>query len=119
MAKKTPKNEANTSKKMNSELEVPVISADDKAAPQKKSKKTAKSKSDKPNIFKRMWKGIKGVWSELKKVTWPGGKDVVKNTAVVLTVVVAFFLVLLIIDYVLSGIFGLIVSGEWTYMFIK
>lgn len=119
MAKKTPKNEANTSKKMNSELEVPVISADDKAAPQKKSKKTPKAKSDKPNIFKRMWKGIKGVWSELKKVTWPGGKDVLKNTAVVLTVVVVFFVVLLIIDYVLAGIFGLIASGEWKYMFIN
>jgi preprotein translocase subunit SecE len=66
-----------------------------------------------------MGKGIKGVISELKKVTWPKGKDVVKSTAIVLVVVVAFFLVLFAIDYVLSGILSLIVSGEWSFIFIS
>ena len=73
-------------------------------------------KSDKPNIFKRMWKGIKGIFSELKKVTWPKGKEVGSNTVVVLVVVVLFFVVLFVIDYVLTGLLGLTTSGQWTHL---
>ncbi len=106
-------------KKMNSELAVPVETAQNNAAPAKKTNKKNTNNDKKPNIFKRMWKGIKGVISELKKVTWPKGKDVLKSTAIVLVVVVAFFLVLFAIDYVLSGILSLIVSGEWAFVFIS
>ena len=126
MAKKTPDNnsvpgasEDKMRGRMRGELDKPVVLEEN--APQadqsadKKVKKTAKSaKSDKPNIFKRMWKGLKGVISELKKVTWPKGKDVVKSTAVVLVVVIAFFVVLFGIDYVLSGLSHLVVDGTWT-----
>ena len=63
-----------------------------------------------------MWKGIKGVISELKKVTWPKGKDVAKSTAVVLVVVVVFFVVLFVIDYALSGLSSLVVSGDWVHI---
>ncbi len=80
-----------------------------------KAKKSNK-KSDKPNIFKRMWKGIKGIFSELKKVTWPKGKEVGSNTVVVLVVVVLFFVVLFVIDYVLTGLLGLTTSGHWTHL---
>ena len=127
MAKKTP---GNDSKSLSSEgkmrgrvpgeLDKPVAyeetnASQQNAAQDKKVKKTAKaSKSDKPNIFKRMWKGLKGIVSELKKVTWPKGKDVVKSTAVVLVVVVVFFVVLFGIDYVLSGLSNLVVGGTWT-----
>lgn len=126
MAKKTPDNnsipgaaaDGRTSKRMSGELSKPEIYEDapqQNAPAEKKAKKTAKSaKSDKPNIFKRMWKGIKGVISELKKVTWPKGKDVAKSTAVVLVVVIAFFVVLFGIDYVLSGLSHLVVDGTWT-----
>ncbi len=88
----------------------------EKAAP--KAKKNAKKTSDKPNIFKRMWKGIKGIFSELKKVTWPKGKEVGSNTAVVLVVVVLFFVVLFIIDYVLTGLLGVITTDThtWTHL---
>ena len=125
MAKKTPDNnsipgagaDGRMSRKMSGELEKPVAyeEAPRESAPaNKKVKKTAKSaKSDKPNIFKRMWKGIKGVVSELKKVTWPKGKDVAKSTAVVLVVVIVFFVVLFGIDYVLSGLSSLVVDGTW------
>ncbi len=65
-----------------------------------------------------MGKGLKGVFSELKKVSWTNGKDVVKNTAVVLVVVVLFFIALFGIDYVLSGLLGLITDGKWTTIFI-
>ncbi|MDE5601624.1 MAG: preprotein translocase subunit SecE [Clostridia bacterium] len=64
-----------------------------------------------------MLKGIKGVFSELKKVTWPKGKEVGSSTAVVLVVVVLFFVVLFVIDYVLGGIMGLVTTGEWTKVF--
>lgn len=121
MAKKTPDNNSVpengvSGKRMNGELEKPVIYDEPaQAAPaEKKAKKTAKTaKSDKPNIFKRIWKWLKGIISELKKVTWPKGKDVAKSTAVVLVVVVAFFIVLFGIDYVLMGLMNLVVGGTW------
>ncbi len=94
-----------------------AVAVDSKKAEPKKNKKPKKN-PDKPNIFKRMWKGLKGIFSELKKVTWPTGKNVVKSTAVVLVVVVAFFVVLFGIDYVLSGLLSLIVNGEWAFVFI-
>ncbi len=86
-----------------------------KAAP--KAKKNASKTSDKkPNIFKRMGKGIKSIFSELKKVIWPKGKEVGSNTAVVLVVVVLFFVILFVIDYVLTGLLGLTTSGHWTHL---
>ncbi len=112
--------------KLNGELEKPVVSSVDDSsaanpASDKKAKKakTAQKNPDKPNIFKRMGKGIKGIVSELKKVTWPKGKDVAKSTAVVLVVVIAFFIVLFGIDYVLTGLFNLVVKGQWAFIFIS
>ena len=66
-------------------------------------------------------KGIKGIISELKKVTWPKGKEVGKNTVVVLTVVVLFFVILFAIDYVLGGIFHVLITedSQWAFIFIK
>ena len=62
-----------------------------KKAVSKKTKKTNKKTAKKPNIFVRMWKGIKGTFSELKKVSWPKAKDVLKSSVVVLSVVFLFF----------------------------
>lgn len=132
MAKKTPQVTENNvapqegsvrskkSKMLQAELQAPAVETKDSkgaSTDSKPSKKVAK-KSDKPNIFKRIWKAIKGVISEMKKVTWPKGKDVVKSTAVVLVVVVVFFVILFGIDYVLAGILSLIVSGQWATVFI-
>jgi len=124
MSKKMPKTETTTAEATKSDIQFGKASVNvDSNNGSKSSKKAVdkskdKKKSDKPNIFQRMGKGIKGIVSELKKVSWPKGKDVVKNTAVVLTVVVAFFVVLFIIDYILSGLLGLITTGEWATMFI-
>lgn len=132
MAKKKPNNQSSTVDTAQQETKVqevqPVVVTDEKAAVNvdsqnepKKAKKTANksnAKEKKPNPFKRFGKWCKGVFSELKKVTWLKGKDVAKNTAVVLTVVVLFFVVLLIIDYVLAGLFGLVRDGKWTTIFI-
>ena len=126
MAKKTPKNQPSTV-----ETSAPVV-AEETQAPEKaavnvdsnnelkKAKKSAKKPvaDKKPNPFQRFGRWLKGVFSELKKVTWLKGKDVAKNTAVVLTVVVLFFVVLFVIDYVLAGLLGLIVNKSWTTIFI-
>lgn len=124
MAKKKGDNSELTATdvKMTGELEKPVATAEPSPAESQKSssvkgKKSAAKKSDKPNIFQRMGKGIKGVVSELKKVTWPKGKDVAKSTAVVVVVVVAFFVILFGVDYVLTGLYGLVTSGDWTRLF--
>ncbi len=116
MANKKPKNETSNYDEMKQQQKA-AVNVDSNNTP-KKAKKTVKKNSDKPNIFKRMWKGIKGIFSELKKVTWTKGKEVGSNTAVVLVVVVLFFVALFIIDYVLSGIFGLITNDKWTTIFI-
>jgi len=126
MAKKMPKTDTSTIEETKTEEKKDFgkasVNVDSKNG-SKSNKKVAdknnsKKKSDKPNIFQKIGKGIKGIFSELKKVTWPKGKDVLSNTAVVLTVVVVFFVVLFIIDYVLSGLLGVITTGKWATMFI-
>ena len=126
MAKKTPKNQPapveETTPEVVEETPAPekaAVNVDSKEEPKKAKKAAKKPVADKkPNPFQRFGRWLKGVFSELKKVTWLKGKDVAKNTAVVLTVVVLFFVVLFVIDYVLAGLLGLIVNGKWTTMFI-
>ena len=124
MAKKTPKNQTSTQETTNNTAQVEVqkaaVNVDSKNESSKAKKSAnAKKSSDKPIIFKRMGKGIKGIVSELKKVTWPKSKEVGKNTAVVLTVVVLFFVILFALDYVLGGLFGLVTDGKWATIFIS
>ena len=104
--------------KNNSELAVSVDTAKNAAPAKKTNKKGSNNGEKKPNIFKRIGKGFKGIISELKKVTWPKGKEVAKSTAIVLVVVVLFFVVLFGIDYVLAGLLSLITTGEWATIFI-
>lgn len=124
MAKKTPKTQTSTEETTNNaaqqEVQKAAVNVDSKNE-SSKAKKFANNKKNtekKPNIFKRMGKGIKGIVSELKKVTWPKGKEVGKNTAVVLTVVVLFFVILFALDCVLGGLFGLVTDGKWATIFI-
>ena len=49
--------------------------------------------------------------SELKKVTWPSFSKVVKQTAVVLGVVIFFMVILFGIDRLLSWLFSLLVNA--------
>ncbi len=124
MAKKTPKTQTSTEETTNNAAQVEVqkaavnVDSKNESSKAKKSANNKKNAEKKPNIFKRMGKGIKGIVSELKKVTWPKGKEVGKNTAVVLTVVVLFFVILFALDYVLGGLFGLVTDGKWATIFI-
>ena len=84
----------------------------------KNDKDKKKQKEKKPNIFVRMGKGLKATGSELKRVTWSKPKEVFSNSLVVLVVVLLFFLILLLMDYVLVGLFSLIVKGKWVHLFL-
>lgn len=64
----------------------------------------------KPNIFVRMGRKIKEVFSELKKVTWPSFGKVVKSTGAVLAVVIAFLVVFGAINSGLGALLDLITS---------
>ena len=44
-------------------------------------------KAKKPNVFRRLGSFFAKSWSELKKVSWPSAKTVMKNTGIVLLVV--------------------------------
>ena len=68
----------------------------------------AKTAAKKPNIFVRMGRKIKEVFSELKKVTWPSFGKVVKATGVVISVVVIFLIVFTTINFGLSSLLDLV-----------
>ena len=69
-------------------------------------KNSAKNKKD--NIFKKIGKKFKEVFSELKKVSWPSFKTVVKNTGIVLGIVTLFLVVITLMDLGLGELFKLI-----------
>lgn len=73
---------------------------------QQKVKKDKKNK--KPNVFKRMGMKIKDVFSELKKVSWPTFPKVVKQTGIVLVVVLLFLIVITAFDYGLLQLLKLV-----------
>ena len=70
----------------------------------------AKSAEKKPNIFVRMGRKLKEVFSELKKVTWPTFGKVVKAPGVGLVVVVIFLVIFGAINYGLGELLKLITS---------
>lgn len=95
----------------------PDTSSVSKAATEKKAKQAKKAdktgKKPRRNIFKSIGKGIKGIISELKKVTWPKGKSVFSSTGIVIFVVVLFLVVLFAMDYVLFGLLSLLMGNGW------
>ena len=67
---------------------------------QKKAKAPAK-KEKKPGRIARWFKDMKG---ELKKVTWPSGKDTMKNVLIVLGCVVVVGICIWVFDLVAKGV---------------
>ena len=80
-----------------------------------KDNKVNEKKDKKPNVFVRMGRWFKnkfsGMWSELKKVTWPSFGKVVKQTGMVLAVVLFFLVVISLFDTGLSALLRLIVPA--------
>ena len=75
--------------------------------PQANVKKT-KKKDKKPNFFSRMGSKIKDIFSELKKVSWPTFPKVIKQTGVVIVVVLVFLVVIAAFDFGLGQLLKLI-----------
>ena len=81
---------------------------EEKALSSKGDSKNASAKNKKDNIFKKIGKKFKEVFSELKKVSWPDVKTVIKNTGIVLGVVAIFLVVITLIDLGFGELFKLI-----------
>ena len=82
-----------------------------------KAKKAGAPKVKKGNIFKRMGKAIAGFFKdfkgEMKKITWPGAKMVLKSTLVVIVAIAIIGVVVFAVDLGLSkGINGIKGLGE-------
>ena len=65
-------------------------------------------KAKKPNIFRRLGSFFVKSWSELKKVSWPSFKTVLKNTGIVLLVVLFFAVVIGVFDYAIVWLLSLL-----------
>ena len=81
-------------------------SVDEAAVSQKTEKKSNKSAVKRDNFFVRVWKRIvkfvKDTVGELKKVYWTPKDELIKNTKLVVITVVAFGVVIAIVDTVSS-----------------
>ncbi len=85
------------------------VATSETAKKQKDVKKINKNK--KPGIFKRLGAKIKDVFSELKKVNWPTFPKIVKQTGVVLVVVLIFLVVISAFDFGLLQLLKLVSPG--------
>ncbi|MBQ9070454.1 MAG: preprotein translocase subunit SecE [Clostridia bacterium] len=100
---------------MSNELNKDTVEVTEEATlpAEKKSKKNAPKKE---NFFKRIWKKFvklcKDTVGEMKKVVWTPKAELSKNTKLVIVTVIAFSLVIAIIDlacsYLINGVAGLI-----------
>ena len=79
-----------------------------KGAKPEKAVQNPVKKDKKPGFFKRMGLKIKEIFSELKKVEWPTFSKVVKQTGVVIAVVVLFLVVITAFDYGLLQLLKLV-----------
>lgn len=71
----------------------------------------AKETEKKSNVFVRMGRKIKEVFSELKRVTWPSFGKVVKATGVVLVVVLIFTVIITGINFGLQKLLELLTNA--------
>lgn len=82
-------------------------SVQEEAVQPKKSDKVQKS-NKKPGFFSRVSKWFRELRSEAKKVVWPNGKQVVKNTLVVIVVAIAVCVLVTVLDVVFGSVRDLI-----------
>ncbi|MDE6589009.1 MAG: preprotein translocase subunit SecE [Oscillospiraceae bacterium] len=69
----------------------------------KKAKAAKKKDADKPNRVLRWLKDLRG---ELKKVTWPSAKDVMKNVGIVIMCVLIVGVCIWVFDYLAHAVVG-------------
>lgn len=91
---------------------------------QAKKTPTSKEKKEKKPFFlvrfcKWIWRNVVSIFSELKKVHWPTFKQVMKNTGIVLGIVVLFGIFLLGVWILFGLLHYLLVNGSlngWTVL---
>ena len=64
----------------------------------------------KPGFFKRIGSWFSRSWAEIKKVSWPTPKQVIKNLGIVLVVVLVFLIAVGSVDLLFSWLLGLLTS---------
>ena len=84
--------------------------AEKKAVAKTTDKKAAAKKSDSGKKRFNLVKTFKDMWAELKKVTWPSRKDLIRQSTVVIMFVLILTVVVGLMDYVLSNLLRLIIS---------
>lgn len=70
----------------------------------------AQTNAKKPGLFKRLGNFFVKSWSELKKVSWPSFKTVLKNTGIVFLVVLFFTAIILLSDWGFLSLMSLLHS---------
>ncbi len=63
------------------------------------------------NFFKRIGRFFKNMWHELKKVTWPSGKDVLNYSLVVFVFMLIMGVIIGLIDFGSGALIDLIVKA--------
>ncbi len=76
--------------------------AEKKDMTEQETKKPESVKEKKPSLGKRISAFFKDYKSEFKKITWSSKKDVIRNTAVVLAIVVVAAIVVSVLDVAFS-----------------
>ena len=79
--------------------------------PDKREKKTKKKDPNKRGFFERIGKWFKDAFAELKKVTWPTFPKTMKQTGVVLGVVLFFLILLFGFDLGLRQLYNLLFTN--------
>ncbi|WKY47203.1 preprotein translocase subunit SecE [Eubacteriaceae bacterium ES3] len=80
------------------------------AKSEKKSSKKSVDKNKKPNIFQQLVAFLKGVYSELKKVTWLNRQELAQKTGLVAGIVAIFTLLVWIVDTGLGALAALFLN---------
>ena len=84
-----------------------------KIANAEKEKTSKKPKKNKKNIFKAIARFFKDLKGEVKKITWPAGKEVVKGTLITLACIAVIGVAVFLVDLGLtSGIDALREAAE-------
>lgn len=118
MAKNNQKSKANLKAEETQQIEevsveesesVAEETAVEEVAEKKASKKEKKQKPVKTKVSKEPKRSkFKEIFSELKKVSWPSFGKTMKNTGMVLSIVLIFGVVVLGFDTLISWLFGLL-----------
>lgn len=74
-----------------------------KIAKAEKEKTAKKPKKNKKNIFKVIARFFKDLKGEVKKITWPGAKDVLKGTAITIACIAVIGVAVFLVDFGLTN----------------